>query len=359
MGISHRFLRQDASAARAPRIFRARTGLLGGGVAAVAASALAIGSLAGSASAAGGSTAAAALDAATSPAAARAAGYQFFEIGSRQDRTFNQLLGINNRGHIAGYFGAGVPGHPNKGYEISPPYGQNDFQHENFPGSVQTQITGLNDTGVEVGFFSTQNNGNADNNFGFWRQNGKYHEVNYPVKNPASPPVDQLLGVNNTGTAVGFFVDAAGNSHGYAYNISTKKFKLITVPGATSVIAAAINDKGTVAGFEVNAKGDTVSFTKTHTGKVTRFAVPGASGTTALGLNDNGWVVGFYTVGTGDAAATHGFVFLPNGKFITNFDDPNGIGNTTLNGINDENDIVGFYGDAAGNTDGLVAFPPF
>ena len=338
MGISYRFL-------------------AGGGAAAVAAGALAIGTLAGSASAAGGSMSLAALDAATSPAAA--AGYQFVEIGSHEDRTFNQLLGINNKGQIAGYFGAGVPGHPNKGYEISAPYAQNDFQHENFPGSVQTQITGLNDTGVEVGFFSTQNNGNADNNFGFWRENGKYHEVNYPVKNAAKPPVDQLLGINDTGTAVGFFNDSAGNSHGYLYNISTKKFKLITVPGATSLTAAAINDKGTVAGFFVNAKGDTVSFTKTHTGKVTTIAVPGASGTTALGLNDNGWVVGFYTVGSGDAAATHGFVFLPNGKFITNFDDPNGIGNTTLNGINNENDIVGFYGDAAGNTDGLVAFPPF
>ena len=237
---------------------RAKVGLLGGGVAAVAAGALAIGSLGASASA---STAA--VGAVTSPAAAAAAGYQFVEIGSHEDRTFNQLLGINNRGQIAGYFGAGVPGHPNRGYEISAPYAQNDFQHENFPGTVQTQITGLNDTGMEVGFFSTQNNGNADNNFGFWRQNGKYHEVNFPVKHPASPPVDQLLGVNNTGTAVGFFVDAAGNAHGYAYNIATNKFKLITVPGATSVTAAAINDKGTVAGFEVNAKGRTTSSART------------------------------------------------------------------------------------------------
>ncbi|TVZ06180.1 hypothetical protein EAS64_01685 [Trebonia kvetii] len=334
--------------------------LLGGGVAALAASALAIGSLTGSASAAGGSTALATLDAATSPAAAGAAGYQFVEIGSHQDRTFNQLLGINNRGQIAGYFGAGVPGHPNKGYEISAPYAQNDFQHENFPGSVQTQITGLNDTGIEVGFFSTQNkNGNPDSNFGFWRQNGKYHEVNFPAKNNSTPPQDQLLGINDTGTAVGFYNDNAGNSHGFAYNIATKKFKVITVPGATSVTAAAINDKGTVAGFYVNAKGNTVSFTKTHTGKVTTIAVAGATATSALGLNDNGWVVGFYTTGSGNSAATHGFVFLPNGKFITKFDDPNGLGNTTLNGINNENDIVGFYGDAAGNTDGLVAFPPF
>ena len=100
-------------------------------------------------------------------------------------------------------------------------------------------------TAFEVGFFSTQNNGNADSNFGFWRQNGKYHEVNFPAKHTASPPVDQLLGIDDSGTAVGFFNDNAGNSHGYAYNITTKKFTLITVPGATSLTAAAINDKGT------------------------------------------------------------------------------------------------------------------
>jgi hypothetical protein len=176
-------------------------------------------------------------------------------------------------------------------------------------------------TAFEVGFFSTQNkNGNLDNNFGFWRQNGKYHEVNFPAKNNSTPPQDQLLGINDTGTAVGFYNDNAGNSHGFAYNIAT---------------------------------------TKTHPGKVTTIAVPGATATSALGLNDNGWVVGFYTTGSGNSAATHGFLFLPNGKFITKFDDPNGLGNTTLNGINNENDIVGFYGDAAGNTDGLVAFPPF
>ena len=88
--------------------------------------------------------------------------------------------------------------------------------------------------------------------------------------------------------------------------------------------------------------------------------MPGASATSALGLNDNGWVVGFYTTGRRRTPRPRpASVFLPNGVFITNFDDPNGIGKTTLNGIDDENNIVGFYGDAAGNTVGLVAFPPF
>ena len=48
--------------------------------------------------------------------------------------TFNQLLGINNKGVIAGYRGSGAQGHPNKGYPLLPPYGQGQYVNENFPG---------------------------------------------------------------------------------------------------------------------------------------------------------------------------------------------------------------------------------
>jgi hypothetical protein len=295
------------------------------------------------------------------PAATSSGGYQFVELGSHADRTFNQLLGINNKGAIAGYFGSGNAGHPNKGYEIFPPYAQNDFQSENFPGSRQTQITGLNDTGYEVGFFSMQNGATPadDNNFGFWRYNGHYHEVNFPTHNNSKPPVNQLLGINNTGTAVGFFNDRAGASHGYAYNVNTKKFKVVTVPGATSLTAAAINNKGAVAGFFTTGGGATDGFVKLHSGKVYKVAVPGASATQLFGLNDHNWAVGTYTVGSGANATTFGFIDIIGGRLITKISDPNGVGATVLNGINNEGDLVGFYTDSAGNTDGLLAFPPF
>jgi hypothetical protein len=37
-----------------------------------------------------------------------ATGYEFHTINNNNDPTFNQLLGINNRGVIAGYFGSGA-----------------------------------------------------------------------------------------------------------------------------------------------------------------------------------------------------------------------------------------------------------
>ena len=324
------------------------------GVATVASGALAAAAAVALAGSAGAATSGAAV------AAAPSAGYQFVTLGSHHDRTFNQLLGINNEGVIAGYFGSGNGGHPNKGYEIRSPYAQGDISNENFPHSKQTQVTGLNDRGVTVGFWSTQNNATPamDNNFGFYAAGGHFHEVNFPTGTPAKPPVDQLLGVNNHDVAVGFFTNSSGVNRGYTYNINTKKFARVQAPGAglgPSLTATAINNSGNVAGFYSKTATLVDGFLKIG-GNFITLQVPGATMTQAFGVNDSDWVVGTYTVSGG---ATHGFIWKAGHGFTLNIDDPNGIGTTVLNGINDENDIVGFYTDSAGNTDGLVAYPAF
>jgi len=283
--------------------------------------------------------------------------YRFETLNNAHDVTFNQLLGINNKGLIAGYFGSGAQGHPNKGYLLHPPYGQHNYTNENFPGSVQTQVTGLNDNGVTVGFWSSMNTASmTNNNFGFWEQNGKAHNADFPTGDPASPPVDQLLGVNDNNVAVGFWTDAQGNNHGYEYNIKTHRFSTVTDPNApsASLTAAAINKHGDVAGFYTNpSTGNTDGFLKVGRTFID-LAVPGASSTTALGVNDHDEVVGTYTVGSGSSAVMHGFTWKP-GQGFTTVDDPHGIGTTTINGVNNAGDLVGFYVDAAGNTDGFLA----
>ncbi len=221
---------------------------------------------------------------------------------------------------------------------------------------MQTQVTGLNDLGVTVGFFSTQNAATpaADNNFGFWSSHGRFHKVDFPTGNNANPPVNQLLGVNNSGVAVGFYNDSKGNAHGYTYRLNGGWFRSVTVHGATSLTAAAINNAGAIAGFYTNGAGTVDGFVKWQNGRSATLAVQGASMTQAFGINDRGEVVGTYTTGTGDNAVTHGFTWA-NGKYTTvNYP---AASSTALNGVNDEGDIVGFYTDAAGNTDGFVGLP--
>jgi hypothetical protein len=311
----------------------------------------------------GGTNTLALAGSASTAKAAPTSGFQFLTLGDNRDRTFNQLLGINNEGIIAGYFGSGAQGHPNKGYELRPPFAQSDFRNENFPHSVQTQVTGLNDNGVTVGFWSKTNNKNlVNNNFGFFAIDDRFFfNVNFPTGDNAKPPVNQLLGVNNHEVAVGFYTNGAGSNRGYEFSIRTRKFTRILPPGtknpgsSASLTAAAINNHGDVAGFYNKTASQVDGFLRLHTGRFITLAFPGAAMTQALGVNDGDEVVGTYTDGSGNAATTHGFTWRA-GHFTT-VDDPNGVGATSINGVNNEGDLVGFYTDSAGNTDGLVALP--
>ena len=288
-----------------------------------------------------------------------AGSFQILTLNDRRDVTFNQLLGINNEGVIAGYFGSGAAGHPNKGYVLRPPFAQRDFGNENFPRARQTQVTGLNDRGVTVGFWSTQNTASmSNNNFGFYSMGGRFFPVNFPTGTPSKPPVDQLLGVNDHDVAVGFFTNASGQNRGYTYNINTRKFGRVLVPGTAglgpSLTAAGINNHGDVAGFYNKTATTVDAFLKLHTGRFITLAFPGAAMTQAFGVNDSNEVVGTYTTGTGNAAVTHGFIWQ-NGTFASV--DIGGASATTVNGVNNEGDLVGFYTDAKGNTNGFMALP--
>src|SRR5215469_2638573 len=174
-------------------------------------------------------------------AAAAATTYMFSTLNDQNDPTFNQLLGINSHNVISGYFGSGADAqHPNKGYLIKASY-----TGENFPGSAQTQVTGLNDLGDTAGFWVTANG----TSHGFVQWNGVFASYNDPKTPHTAGPVNQLLGVNNNGVAVGFYNDAAGNSHAYQVNQATRVFTAIKIPGAVSTVATGINNAGDIVGF--------------------------------------------------------------------------------------------------------------
>jgi hypothetical protein len=257
--------------------------------------------------AAGALAASASASPATTPVDA-SGNYQFHTLNDQKDPTFNQLLGINNSGLIAGYYGSGADAqHPNKGYTLSPGYGQGNYHNENFPGSAQTQVTGLNNSGITVGFWVDGNGAN----FGFYRAHHHYHQIDFPTGHNASPQVQQALGVNDHGIAVGFYTDKNGSNHGWTYNIAKHHYALVHVKGDTNVTGAAINDLGDIAGFATNGAGNTEAYLLRSDGKVVHLNVPGASSTQAFGVNDGDEVVGAYTVGTGDNAPSYGFVCRP------------------------------------------------
>ena len=163
----------------------------------------------------------------------------------------------------------------------------------------------------------------ADDNTGFYAVDGRFHRVVFPTADQAKPTVDQLLGINDEGYAVGFYNDAAGHSHGYRFDTRRGTFHQVAVRGATSVTAAAIDNSNDIAGFFTDSAGVTEGFLVRDDGQQTVLAYPGATATQALGVNDHREVVGAYTVGTGDGATTHGFTWTAQQGFRT-VDDPSG-----------------------------------
>jgi hypothetical protein len=292
---------------------------------------------------------------ATAPAGhhtATATMYSFTTLDDLADPTFNQLLGINSHNVISGYFGSGAAGHPNQGYLLDPPYAQSSYVSENYPGSLQTQVTGLNNKGDTVGFWVADTSGTS---LGFVDWNGVFHSYVDPQTPDVAGSVNQLLGINDAGIAVGFYNDANFDSHAYKVNQATLRYTALKVPGVSSV-ATGINDAGDVVGFDTSASGQTSSWL-IHAGHLTTFQYPGGTDTQALGINKKDQIVGSYLDGTG---TTHGFVLSkPLGPVShwTTVDDPNASLVTVVNGINNAGDLVGFYTDAANNTHGMLATP--
>src|SRR5579864_7030187 len=313
----------------------------------------------------------AACGAALASTGADAAGYSFQTINDPAQppfmgTTFTNLMGITSNGDtIAGFYGSGQAGDPNTGFVLTLP--GKTFAPENFPAMPQTQITALNDIGTLTGYTYPTNNGvPVDFQFGFYEKGGVFTMVN----NPKTPDCsvagacdsgviteNQLIGVNNSDLAVGFYNDRHGDSHGYTFDIATKTFSAdINFPGAVSTVTAAINNSDEIAGFFTDSAGAIQGFIKD--GSVfTSVEAPGAAETELLGINDKGLAVGFECAVAGcSGGPQHGILFNSLTDTFTILDPP-GSTATTFNGLNDRGQIVGFFGDAKGNTDGVLGTP--
>jgi hypothetical protein len=262
-------------------------------------------------------------------------------IGDPADPGFNQILDLDNSGTVVGYRGSGADAaHPNRGYLIRAPYRRGSVIPRNVPHAVQTQVIGVNEHGDTVGFWIDR----VGVTRGFVRHNGQYHSVAAPGAH-----VTQLLGLNDRGTAAGFFEDAAGTPHAFLYDIRRGRFTPVRLSLPTDgVTATGVNDRGAVTGFYSNGK-VTRGFVLVK-GRVTTLRFGGDTNTQALGLDTAGDVVGSFA---DPAGHTHGFV-LSRGT-VRQVDVAHRDGDTVVNGLNDRGQAVGFITEPGGRTEGFLA----
>jgi hypothetical protein len=276
--------------------------------------------------------------------------YSFQTINNPNDPNTTVLTGINNLDKLVGYYGTGKSRRPYSGFIVYEPYGAKNFKKANYPGAYETQVAALNNKKSIAGYFVDSVHHSWI--FGFTESGGIWTEYKDPKLRGGSSNVTELLGLNDAGLAVGFYTDDKGTNHAFELNPSIGKYHGIFPPSLLSVKATGINGKGDICGYGTIASGATVSWLLKG-GGFTIFAHVGSADTEALGVNWQDQVVGRYVDLTGN---THGFILsnpLTTQTWET-IDEPDANGTTVVTSIEDHRNLVGYYVDSSGNTNGFL-----
>lgn len=280
------------------------------------------------------------------------AAYTFKTLDNSDDPTFNELLGINNLGKIGGYYGSGKKSDPSVGYIIRK-FGNSHYRTVLYPGATNTRVTCVNNLNVIAGDYDAHGG-----TFGFIEAaDGIWTSFKDPHTRGATN-VTVILGLSDSGLAVGYWLDANGVKHAFELTPSTGLFRAVSPPGAVDSVAAGINGKGDIVGYFTKHDKSTESFLLKG-GVYTLFSYKeSAQMTEALSINWQDEIAGMYTDHSGKV---HGFVLddLLKGPPVWQapISDPSAKGKTVVTGIQNHHALVGYYVDGAGHTNGFLAMP--
>jgi probable HAF family extracellular repeat protein len=221
------------------------------------------------------------------------------------------------------------------------------FRTVDYPGSVSTQIAGINNRGELTGAYVDSGSANR----AFYQSGRMLRTV--PATGEVFSESDHS---NERGIVVGDYVDAVNfNDHAFLFQ-NGRLTTLPDYPGATVTSGIDIDASGArILGLYTLDPAQATGFHGAlfSGGKWTlSFAFPGANVTDTfpLGMNDQGWIVGSYKTTT--PGEEHGFIRRPDGAFFR-LDFPKAA-QTEAFDINNPGDIVGRYTDTAGKTHGFL-----
>ena len=179
-------------------------------------------------------------------------------------------FGINDHGDIVGQYA--VNGQTPGFYLAN---GSNSSVSIDMPGPDAVNAQGINNNGLIVGFFAGsdgQVHGFMASTAGIVGNELNGTAIADPVipSVPGEPGAtfvfSQILGVNDEGVAVGYYGDSTTSQHGFLYNTKTGVYTFVDDPaeafdnGVEVTQITGISDSGEIAGFYMDANGVAHSF---------------------------------------------------------------------------------------------------
>lgn len=278
--------------------------------------------------------------------------YTFQTVNDPNSNT-NEVTGINQRGKIVGTYGGGSGSSIPESYTGEPPYGK--FRGINYPGAEGTSATSLTSNRIEAGYVTNPNQLNGI--WAFVRANGVWALLKDRKQGSGQYAVTEILGINDSEFAVGFYDDNTGKEVPFELNVVTENFTNLQPPGAISAEATGINGKGNICGFE-ELNDHSYAGYYLQTGSYYQLKYPGALNTWAWGLNWQDQIVGQYEDSKHNL---HGFMLTyptagSGGRYWQTID-VKGAVSTKLTGINNHHLITGSFYDSYGNKNGFIGNP--
>jgi hypothetical protein len=203
-----------------------------------------------------------------------------------------------------------------------------NFQEIYVPGSLQTNATDINNSGVITGYYQ---NPNEFRNIGFLIENGIMTEI----------PITDPWGLNDLGAVVGGSYELVENgavTHGQLF--SNGVLTQIDVPGYRNTWLTGINNSGVIIGIATNinnANSTLSSFRFTYeNGIFSEVVIPGYDNLVMMKIGNDGTIYG----GT---QATNGFMLRHDGTLnLSNYTAPY---NTYFTEGNASGQVVGWGGN--------------
>jgi len=117
------------------------------------------------------------------------------------------------------------------------------------PDSASTYFAARNDSGVNIGVYSSQSASTIAK--GFMLKGSTFTSIVHPKAVFAT----RLTGINKYNSIVGWYLDSSEGSHGFK-RYSNGSFVNLNYPGSQYTLATGINDSGTVAGWFSDSAGE-------------------------------------------------------------------------------------------------------
>jgi uncharacterized membrane protein len=207
-----------------------------------------------------------------------------------------------------------------------------------FPGATFTAVEGLNNSGTAVGYYFDA----AGSEHGFIVSGSKYTNLDYPGSLATAANK-----INDAGAIVGSFLDSSFATHGFSYK--NGKWTQIDFPGSADTEANGINAAGDIVGVYDSPQPVTHAF-MLRNGQYQRLDTPFGTQSVALAINDPGSITG---VGYTDPANGPFTGFVKSHDNFSSFQFPDSL-LTQLSSINNSNDLAGSFFDPDGNFWGMV-----